>query len=68
VKLLLTTQNVKVNAKNKSGWAPLSHATEGGYKDLVKLLIKAGTEYDYEYTVSVSDSAPSLESTLVNVY
>ena len=60
VKLLLATGTVDVNAKNENSWTPLSWATEGGYKDVVELLLKAGAKVDYEYTVDVSKSAPSL--------
>ena len=60
VKLLLETGNVNINWKSKTGWTPLSYAIEGGHKDMVELLLKAGAKVDYEYTVHVSKSAPSL--------
>ncbi len=60
VKLLLATEKVDVNTKDKDSWTPLSWATEGGRKDMVELLLKAGAKADYEYTIGVSRSAPSL--------
>ena len=60
VKLLLETGNINVNWKGETGWTPLSYAIEGGHKYMVELLLKAGAKVDYEYTIDVSKSAPSL--------
>jgi len=60
VKFLLETGNVNVDWKGKTGWTPLSYAIEGGHKDVVELLLKAGAKVDYKYIVDVSKSAPSL--------
>ena len=60
VKLLLEMGNVNVDWKSETGWTSLSYAIEGGHNDMVELLLKAGAKVDYEYTVDVSKSAPSL--------
>ena len=67
VKLLLETGNVNINWKSKTGWTPLSYAIERGHKDVVELLLKAGAKVDYEYTVNVSKSTPSLVYTSVEL-
>ena len=67
VKLLLETGNINVNWKGKTGWTPLSYAIEGGRKDVVELLLKAGAKVDYEYTVYVSKSASSLVHVFVEL-
>jgi ankyrin repeat protein len=60
VKLLLETDNINVNWKGKTGWTPLSYAIEGGYKNIVELLLEAGAKVDYEYTINVSEHTLSL--------
>lgn len=65
VKLLLATKKVNINAKDKAGWTLLSHAIEGECEDMVELLLKAGADFDYEYTNTVSKPTLSLVHTSV---
>ena len=41
--------------------------TEGGHKDIVKLLLKTGAKVNYKYTVNVSKSAFSLVYTSIKL-
>ena len=67
VKLLLETSNININWKSEIGWTPLSYAVEGGYNNMVKLLLEAGAKVDYEYIVDVSKPVPSLVYTSVKL-
>ncbi|MCJ1344358.1 hypothetical protein MMC31_002561, partial [Peltigera leucophlebia] len=42
--LLLETRNVNVNWESKQGQTPLLWAREGGRKEMVELLLKAGAK------------------------
>ena len=60
VKLLLEAGKADIEWKDKNNRTPLLWAIEGGHKDIVKLLLKAGVKVNYKYTTNISKSALGL--------
>ena len=67
VKLLLKIGKTDIKQKDKNNQTLLLQAIEGGYKAIVKLLLKAGVKANCEYSIYISKLALNLVYTSIKL-